>query len=88
MRPTDKQILTAAKNIVAGEERYCCEALARILNCYHFQVIEFDDFMKCHTKPLIHQISIGWFGDISEPESQLARSLALLLYKEARKDVL
>lgn len=92
VRPTKQQILRAAKYVVIEQSFYACNALKSACGYdNHLGLFsganEFKKFYNIHTDTL-NDYTIGWFGNPSIEENQLARSLALLLYAEARNDVL
>lgn len=87
VKPTKKQILKAAELICNGDELYACIALEYVTRDYFSNFSEFKKFFGvCVNK--LNNNSTGWYGNPWVKENQLARSLALLLYAEARNDVL
>ena len=87
VRPTKQQILEVAEKICTGDEKFACVALEFLVDDYTNGSKEFKRFFGICEDSLEGSGS-GWFGHPYIQENQLASSLALLLYAEARNDIL
>lgn len=94
-KPTKKQIYLASENIVELKNNFCCSALYGAVQSNGYSSSMNEDIASNEFKDfygsLKGELGFSWFGHRLEAKSEynrIARSIALLLYAEARADVL